>query len=283
MTTVLLPRDIDELWAMRSENPEAALYAGGTDLLVRRHAGYATAPCLICLERIEELRTIQTEDGVLRIGACATHSDCLESPLVARHAPVLIQALGHLGGPHIRNMGTIGGNVCTASPAGDTLPPLYALEAEVVLRSPGGERRMPLDRFVTGPGKTDLGADEILEHVRIPFGEQFSVHNFEKVGQRNAMAIAIVSLAAVARTGPRGVVEDIRLALGSVGPTVIRCEAAEQALTGRRLNMTALRDAAKLVRSTVRPIDDIRASAKYRREVAGNLLLRLSQLGLQNR
>lgn len=279
MNTVLLPQNLDELWRMRAENPGASLYAGGTDLLVRRRAGLVRPAALICLERIAELRSIYIDGDVLAIGACATHRECLESSEISRHAPVLAQALRQIGGPHIRNMGTIGGNICTASPAGDSLPPLYMLEAEVALRSPEGERRMPISQFIIGPGQNALNADEILDHVRIPLSREYSIQHFEKVGQRNAMAIAIVSLAAVVRTGARGIVEEARLALGSVGPTVLRCTEAEEALTGRRLSMTALREAGRRIRPVVRPIDDIRASAAYRREVAGSLPLRLSQVG----
>jgi CO/xanthine dehydrogenase FAD-binding subunit len=275
MKAVLLPRNMDEMWAMLADNPGAALMAGGTDLLVRLRKGLGRFDSGICLERLPELQTIHVERGILCIGACATHRACLDSPMVREHAPILARALGHLGGPQIRNMGTIGGNICTASPAGDSLPPLYALEAEIVLRSKTDERRLPVSAFILGPGRTALRSGEVLTQIRVPLADDFQVQHFEKVGQRNALAIAVVSLAALVRSGPRGIVQEARLALGSVGPTVIRPIEAEKVLVGRTLSSGALNQAAGLIRTAVSPINDIRATADYRRQVAGNLVLRL--------
>ncbi|EMG38004.1 aerobic-type carbon monoxide dehydrogenase, middle subunit CoxM/CutM-like protein [Desulfocurvibacter africanus PCS] len=278
MSRVLLPTSLGELWAIQGDEPGCAVFAGGTDLLVRKRAGIAQGDPLVCLERIPELREIQESNGLLRIGAGITHTACSASPLVIKHAPVLALALRRIGSPQVRNMGTMGGNICTASPAGDSLPSLHILKAEVVLRSRESERALPLADFIRGPGKTDLRPGEILTEVRIPSAVDFQVQHFEKVGQRNAQAIAVVSLAALVRLNRRGIVEEVRLALGSVGPTVVRPREAEEALAGRRLSLTALRQAAELVRSAVSPIDDIRATAAYRKEVAGNLLLRLAAL-----
>ncbi|EGJ50359.1 FAD binding domain-containing protein [Desulfocurvibacter africanus] len=278
MSLVLLPASLGELWAMLGDEPGCAVFAGGTDLLVRKRAGIAQGDPLVCLERIPELREIHESDGLLRIGAGITHTACSASPDVTKHAPVLALALRRIGSPQVRNMGTMGGNICTASPAGDSLPSLHILKAEVVLRSRESERALPLADFIRGPGKTDLRPGEILVEVRIPSAVDFQVQHFEKVGQRNAQAIAVVSLAALVRLNRRGIVEEARLALGSVGPTVVRPREAEEALAGRRLSLTALRQAAELVRSAVSPIDDIRATAAYRKEVAGNLLLRLAVL-----
>lgn len=275
MKAVLLPRDMDELWAMLADNPGAALMAGGTDLLVRVRKGLEQPDTVIILEGLPELRSIRVEHDRLCIGARATHQSCLDSPMVREYAPILAQALSRLGGPQIRNMGTLGGNICTASPAGDGLAPLYALEAEVVLRSRDAERRLSIADFIHGPNRTALWPGEILTEVRVPLADGFQVQRFEKVGQRKALAIAVVSLAALVRTGPRGIVQEARLALGSVGPTVIRPKEAEAALVGRKLSPSALNQAARLVRAAVRPMDDIRATADYRRQVAGNLLLRL--------
>jgi len=180
-----------------------------------------------------------------------------------------------LGSPPIRNMGTIGGNICTASPAGDTLPPLYVLAAEVELHGKAGIRRVPLHQFITGPGQTLLGAGEILTGIRIRKPPGVNHQRFTKVGQRQALACCIASLAALLEISAAGVVEAARLAWGSVGPTVVTSSAAEAALTGAVLSRESLDQAAVFARRDVAPIDDIRASAAYRREVAGNLLLRL--------
>lgn len=275
MKAVLLPRAMTELWVMLADYPAATFMAGGTDLLVRVRKDREQPAAIICLERLSELQAIHVEHGRLCIGACATHRVCLDSQKVRAHAPILAQALRHLGGPQIRNMGTIGGNICTASPAGDSLPPLYALASEVVLRSKDTERRLPIADFIHGPGRIALRSGEILAEIRAPLADGVQIQHFEKVGRRNALAIAVVSLAALVRTGPRGIVQEARLALGSVGLTVVRPVEAEKALLGRKLSPSALRQAARMVRAAVSPIDDIRATADYRRQVAGNLLLRL--------
>jgi len=174
----------------------------------------------------------------------------------------------------VRNQATLGGNICTASPAGDTLPALYVLEAQLELGSRTTTRTVPIQDFITGPGQTLLEPGEILSAIRIPLPPADSTQCFEKVGRRRALAISVASLAAMLRlTGKT--VREIRLAFGSLGPTVLRCPEAEHWLTGRELTPDNLRHAAGMVRQSVRPISDMRATADYRRQVAGNLTLRL--------
>ncbi|MDD5169637.1 MAG: FAD binding domain-containing protein [Syntrophales bacterium] len=205
-----------------------------------------------------------------------THAQLLGNALVREHLPILVNALRTLGSPLIRNMGTIGGNICTASPAGDTLPPLYALDAELELRSRKGERRQPLCTFITGPGGITLGEGEILTGIRVRKPCGFTIHHFEKVGERRSLACAIASMAALIKVTESGVIEAARLAWGSVAPTVVMSPETEGALIGQRLSAATLERAAEMIRKAVSPIDDVRASAAYRREVAGNLLLRLA-------
>lgn len=278
MKDVFLPRTLCELWRYWEDEPGAAVYAGGTDLLVQMRSRMANPSSLICLERIEDLRGIGEEGGFIRIGAGSTHAQLLESALVRQHLPVLAQALEVLGSPPIRNMGTIGGNICTASPAGDTLPPLYALDAEVELRRQDGGRRMALKDFIVGPGQTRIDKREVLAEVWVPKADAYNLQHYEKVGQRSALAVSIASLAALLRVSSAGLVEKVRLAWGSVGPTIVTCLAAEQALVGEKLTLESLQQAAALVRQTVAPISDVRADATYRRTLAGNLLLRLLEL-----
>jgi CO/xanthine dehydrogenase FAD-binding subunit len=172
-------------------------------------------------------------------------------------------------------MGTIGGNIVTASPAGDTLPPLHVLGAEVELLSAEGARRMSLSAFILGPGKTALKTGEILSAIWIPRPAGTAVQHFEKVGLRGAMACSVASLAALISLSASGTIESARLAWGSVGPTVMRAPAVEAALIGRPLAPKTLETLIPLVGEAITPIDDVRASAGYRRRVAGNLLLRL--------
>ncbi|MBF0527328.1 MAG: xanthine dehydrogenase family protein subunit M [Deltaproteobacteria bacterium] len=276
MREVFLPRTLDELWDLLLRRPEAVIYAGGTDVLVKLRAGLIAASGLICLERIEELKAVQDQGDEVYIGAATTHRTLLADPVIQEHFPVLIRALNVLGSPPVRNMGTIGGNLVTASPAGDTLPPLYVLDAEVEVRWGGGAKRLPLSQFILGPGRTSLGPGQLLTGVRLKKSADYNVHHFEKVGQRKALAIAVVSLAAVLKVSDSGLIEKARLAWGSVGPTVIRSAEVESALEGRMISRNTLTRAAALAQTAVSPIDDIRASGAYRRTVAGNLLLRLT-------
>lgn len=275
ISRVYLPGGLDELWELMEAEPEIALCAGGTDLLVRMKSGEVTSSGVICLDRIPELKGIEDHGAEVFIGAVATHNQILESESIATLLPALTSAISVLGSPQIRNMGTIGGNIVNASPAGDTLAPLHVLNAEVELMARGGSRRMPLASFVLGPGKVDLRPNEILTGVRIPKRPDFPIHHYEKVGKRKALACAIASMAATLRLSDDGTIEAIGLAWGSVGPTVVRAPEVEEMLAGRRLDLETLRKAARVVEETVRPIDDIRASANYRKVVAGRLLFRL--------
>jgi CO/xanthine dehydrogenase FAD-binding subunit len=279
MRTVRLPGSLSELWELLDETPDAMVYAGGTDLLVKMRGGLVNPGSLICLERVEELKGVIDLGGSIRIGACTTHTQLLNDPPIRNSFPVLKQALSVLGSPLVRNMGTIGGNLCTASPAGDTLPPLYALGAEVELKSRRGARQMRIADFITGPGKTRLGDGEILAAIHVAKPPASCVHHFEKVGLRNALACSVVSLAALLDLSPDGVVKDVALAWGSVGPTIISSPEAEAALRGGKLTREALHEAARLTREAVSPITDLRADADYRRTVAANLLFRLALVG----
>ncbi|RJQ58075.1 MAG: xanthine dehydrogenase family protein subunit M [Desulfobacteraceae bacterium] len=275
MRPVFLPVSLDELWEILSDHPEAALYAGGTDLLVRVGKRLSSPPALVCLERIGSLKGVREEGNRVWLGACSTHTRLLENPLIRRHFPVLTKALETLGSPHIRNMGTIGGNIVTASPAGDTLPPLYVLGAQLEIRSASSTRFISIADFVKGPGKTDLSRGEIVTGVWLNKEPAYRIHHYEKVGQRNAQAIAVVNMAALLDLSGTGRIEKARLSWGSVGPTVISSVAVENFLMGKYLSADVLTEAAPLVQTAVRPIDDVRASASYRREVSGNLLMRL--------
>jgi xanthine dehydrogenase FAD-binding subunit len=275
MSLVFLPKTMEDLWTLKSEHPEAVVYAGGTDLLVKRRLGLADSSTLICLERLDTLKGVEDLGEEVWIGAATTHSDLLGHSLIRIHFPILTQALQALGSPLIRQMGTLGGNVVSASPAGDTLPPLYVLGAEVELQTLSQKRRISITDFIQGPGQTVLSGGEILSGVYIRKQPEFTIHHFEKVGRRRALAIALVSLAAIMEIGSDGLIRKARLAWGSMGPTVVTYPAAEELLPGNPLCFEVLEKAASQIRAMVSPIDDVRASAEYRRQVAGNLLIRL--------
>ena len=279
MEMVVLPESLAGLWEACRRFPAAVFSAGGTDLLVQLRAGRRPEPeVLIGLKRVPELREITVCEAEVAIGAAATQAEIVSRLAAGSELPLLVAALGHIGSPQIRNMGTLGGNLVTASPAGDSLPALYLYDAEVELWRPDGKRRIKVAEFITGPGRTGLAAGEIVGRILLPRAFRWSGHYFEKVGLRRALAIAVVSLAALWRLDGEGRVAEMRLAWGSLGPTIVRLPEVEDFLLGKPLSRESLAAAGVLVRERVRPIDDIRASAAYRREVAARLLLRLAQI-----
>lgn len=280
MSRVLLPSTQGDLWTMLADHPQAALYAGGTDLLVLRRQGLIQADTLICLERVEDLRLIEPSGDQLFLGATATLQHLLDNPLVNQHFGVLAQALARLGSPPVRHVGTLGGNLATASPAGDTLPPLYVLGAEVELRSASGNRRVAIEDFILGPGQTALASREIIAGVWLDMKHSFNLHHFEKVGARKALAIAMASLAAAIRLSDDGLVQEARLAWGSVGPKVVSSPELNRMLRGQPLTRPVLAELGARARELATPISDLRASADYRLALVGNLPLRLATLSM---
>lgn len=273
---LFFPVTIEELLAVQEQQPDARIMAGGTDLMVALRHGPQDERTIIGLERIDELRRIdELPDNGVSIGAAVTFSSIAASRLLKARYPLLTQAAATVGGPAIRTMASIGGNIVTASPAADSLPALYLLDARLELRSATGRRTVAIDGFISGPRRTTLQPGEIISRIILPPAAAWNLQLFEKVGRRKSLAIAVASLAALLRLSDDGSVAEARFAWGSVGPTVLRCPAAEAVLTGQPLHEALLQEATALVREAVSPIDDIRASAEYRRTVAGNLLLRL--------
>jgi CO/xanthine dehydrogenase FAD-binding subunit len=281
MTEVLLPRSLEELWDVLDKHQETAVYAGGTDLLVRLRAGLAKPSCLVCLERIEGLKGVHDSGEETLIGAATTHSDILEHSVIKQHFPIMTKALSVLGSPPIRHMGTIGGNIVTASPAGDSLPPLYSLAAEVEIRSKNSSRRAALSDFILGPGKVDFKRGEILTRILLKRSPKWTIHHYEKVGRRKTQACAVASMAALVQISKTGSIERARLAWGSVGPTVVTSREIEDALVGQPISLETFKNVSHLVSNAVSPIDDIRASAEYRRVVAAALIQRLAEYDLR--
>lgn len=278
MGEVYLPGSLREVFDLLSGEPEALLYAGGTDLFVRLSLEEGSDKPLVCLERVEELKGIGDHGDEIRIGGCTTHSELIRSRLVKEHFPLLMHAARRIGAPAVRNMGTIGGNICTASPAGDTLPPLYIFDALVELCSAGRARRVPISEFLTGPGQTALERGEVLSAVCLKKDHGCTFFHFEKVGQRKAMAISVASFAFAAGINGDGMIRKARCAFGSVAPTVFTSNDIDRCFVDKPMDEDTLRQAALLVRSEVSPISDVRASEGYRRSVAGNLVMRLEDL-----
>ncbi len=284
MTEVFLPEDLDELWRCLSETPDAFVFAGGTDLLVKRRAGLVDRRRrLVGLERIPALRGVRETGDEIWIGATTTHESIAADCRIQGRLPVLVKAIDVLGSPAIRAMGTLGGNICTASPAGDTLGPLHALDAQLELVNSARTRRLALRDFIAGPGRTHLEPGEILAGVCVRVPRDIQVWHFEKVGLRNALACSLVNLTALLGLSADGLVTRASLAWGSVGPCIVSSDAVERCLIGRPITLEVLKEAASLARTAVSPISDVRADAAYRRAVAGNLLYRLLDTASQSR
>lgn len=278
MKRVESPHTLEELWQVLEELPKASLMAGGTDLLVYlRDKGHRMD--LILLERIAELQHLDQQDGELVIGSMVTHQQLLDSPIIKKHLPVLGQAVSVLGSPPIRHMATIGGNICSASPAGDLLPPLYLLEARLVLKSKFESRTVPIREFILGPSQTVLAKGEILAEIRVPVPVPVSttegISTYCKVGQRKALAISVVSMAACLEIDCDGIVREAKFAWGSVGPKIMVFPELDKYLLGKKLGKDSLRELGTMFASRVTPIDDLRASAEYRRVLVANLPLKL--------
>jgi len=265
---VEIARTLDDALAFLASRDDAEPIAGGTDLMVEMNFGRHRPKAVVAIDRIEELRQILVSKGGVRLGGGVTYSRMLKEDI---RSPAMQQAARTVGSPQIRNAGTIGGNLGTCSPAGDTLPVLAALDATVVLLSTSGLRRVPFTEYMTGPKKTVRRRDELV--IAAEWDDAGEAQVFMKAGTRNAMVIAIASLALVVDGRRRRV----GIALGSCGPTIIRASEAERFAEGlmdeagwarRRVpSDAALAELGSRVAAAARPIDDVRGTAAYRRHV----------------
>jgi OHCU decarboxylase len=269
---LVAPRDLPSVLLLLAKEPGAWLpIAGGTDLMVQYAAGHLTARKLVSIWNLPELRRIEILPGEIRAGAGCTYTDLIENVTVNREFPLLTSAARWTGGVANQNRGTLGGNIVNASPAADSLPALLVYGAELILVSVRGERRSPYENFHTGYRKTRCAADEVIQFICLP--RRFSDYRAytRKIGARNAQAISKVCLAALGKiTG--GVIEDIRMAVGSVAPIPFRLTETEKIVRGKRIDPELILLAKETAAREIQPIDDIRSSAKYRRAVTANLV-----------
>ena len=273
---VLLPDTVEEAVAHLARVPSATVLAGGTDLMVEVNDGHRRPSDAVVVNRISELRSWRhdPQTATVTIGAAVTYSEMLAGPLAAM-VPALAQAARTVGSPQIRNAGTLGGNLGTCSPAGDGLPVLSALGADVELASAAGRRRVPVGEFMVGVKRTALGPGELIASVTLPVVDGWQ--GYAKVGVRNAMVIAVASACVVLDRPQR----TVAVALGSVGPTIVRCPDAESQLAAvldwstLEAPNSELDRFAELVSQASRPITDHRSTAEYRRHAVGVLARRL--------
>jgi CO/xanthine dehydrogenase FAD-binding subunit len=263
---VIIPESVEGAVQALAEHPGATVLAGGTDLMVEVNDGRRSPDRIVSVARIAELGRVRVDDGFLDIGAAATFAQ-LELDPVAQFAPALAYAARTVGSPQIRNAATIGGNLATASPAGDSLPVLLALGASVVAAGPGGRRTVPIADFFTGPKRSVLRAGELVVAVRVPIRR--GPQDYLKVGVRNAMVIAVASLAISVDLDAR----TMSVGLGSVGPTPLAARdacawaAARATWTEDGVDMTDddVNEFGDRVAAAAQPIDDHRSTAQYRR------------------
>jgi len=283
--TYVQPTSLDEaLQLLRQHAGQARIVAGGTDVLVELQRGVKPTATLIDITRLRELKYVRYDGDMIRIGGLATHNDVIASDACVRHALPLAQACWEVGAPQIRTRATIAGNLITASPANDTITPLMALDAEVLLLSAAGERVVPLCDFYAGFRKTVLQPDELLREIRLPTLSEHQRGLFLKLGLRRAQAISVIDIAIVLTLGEAGCgmpdrkstphppIAEACITLGCLAPTIVRAPTAEAYLRGKQLSPEVCAEAGRLACADVSPIDDVRGSAGYRLTTLANLV-----------
>lgn len=259
----------DALQLLSQYGHRARIVAGATDLMLELERGQRKGvDTLVDITRIESLDQITLrEDGMIHLGPLVTHNQCVASRLIWEFAYPLAQAAWEVGSPQIRNRGTVAGNLITASPANDTITPLMALRAQVILESVRGRRTVPLRGFYTGVRQTVMDTDEMLTGIVFPALTPDQRGFFIKFALRRAQAISLVNLAVVVKL-ENDIIRDAQITLGAVAPTIVNAVDAENYLTGRKLTDEVIEKAAELTLNAIRPINDVRASASYRRAMS---------------
>ena len=274
---VFIPSSLAEATQLLTNNPDAHLLTGGTDMMVEVNFNHRHPETVIALRNIPEIQqwSVDTASGLVHIGSSVPYAT-MEHGELAQALPALAKAARTVGSPQIRAAGSIGGNLGTCSPAGDSLPVLSALDAVVHLRSDTSSRSVSFAEFMVGPKKNSRMANEIITGVSIPMTNGWQ--GYAKVGVRNAMVISVASVCLAIHDGK------VRVALGSVGPTIIRCSESEAWINSvglENVNQSIAKEFGEHVRAESRPIDDHRSTAEYRRHAVGVLAARLLLRGVQ--
>jgi len=272
---IFFPRDEEELFEYLDEG--SRILNGGTDVMVRSRTGRFPVKKLVSLDKINNLTGIVDEGDSVRILSKTTYSELINHPLIQENYPILIKACSEIGSTQIRNKGTLAGNIANASPAADGSLALYLLDALVVIHHKGGQKTIRLEDFIKGPGQTLLESGDYIHSIIIPKLAENATHYFNKVGQRKAMAISIASMGAVYSL-KKGMFLNLKIAFGSLGPTVIRADSIEAAARGMPFNEDTAEKLAAMTAAVVSPITDVRASAEYRGKVASNLVIGMFNL-----
>jgi carbon-monoxide dehydrogenase medium subunit len=273
------PETLPEAFQLMERHGTAARYiAGGTDILIRIKRKVIEPSVLISLRGVGDLKGILANQG-LSLGSMTLLREVEREPGIARDYPALSQAVGWLANPQIRNVATVGGNLCNAAPSADCAPPLLVLEATATVAGPGGERKVPLSDFFTGPGETCMGPSEVMTSLHIPRPEKGTGMASQKIG-RTAQDIAIANAAALL-VMENGTCRKCRLAVGAVAPTPLRLTAVETEVEGREIGPDLLDHVKNLVQEAVRPITDVRSTQEYRRHISGVLVKKAIAMALE--
>jgi len=276
------PRSLeDALEFLGDHGPETAILAGGTDLMIAVRKGVLPSKYVLDVSRLEQTRVIVKDDGLLRIGATATFTEIIESPLVQELAPVLVTACRLIGSVQIRNAGTIGGNVANASPAADGVPPLLVHNASAVVRGRSFQRIIPVEELIVGPYRTLLGRGELITYFLLEPAIAGQRQSFQRVARRRALAIARINVAAIGSIDSRGQVEDLRISAGSVTPSPARMRTAEEFLVGKKPDVELIHEAAGLVSREMIRLSGVRQSTEYKQPAVEGLVTKaLSEMFL---
>jgi CO/xanthine dehydrogenase FAD-binding subunit len=260
--------------AILLQDGNSTILAGGTDLIPRMRRKQFSPDRLVDISKLTDLRTISRAGNLIKIGSLVTHAELIDSALLQQYAPLLVQAAKTIGCQQTRQRGTLGGNLANASPAADTAPALFALNAKVNITSIHTDRSIQLNKFFLSPGKTCLTPSEYIVSIEfdIPTGQWGT--DYIKLGKRNGMAIAIASVAVYLEADPNGFLRQVRLAFGSVAPTPVRCSTTENLLSGKKASPDLFEQVSEEIQHEIYPIDDIRATKAYRQHASQIILNR---------
>lgn len=268
---------IAEAVELLKEHPDARIISGGSDVLIKIREGKFAGTSLVCIRDIREIKGIERmESGDIYIGAGTVFSHITNDPVIQRWIPVLGEAVDQVGGPQVRNIGTVGGNICNGAVSADSVPTLFSLNAMLRLSDGKGGRTVPIRQFYLGPGRVDLQPGEILTHIVIPEREYMGYYgHYIKYSMRNAMDIATLSCSVVSKTDvSQGILEDIRITFGVAAPVPFRCDKTEAALKGMPVGEELYDTIEKMVREEIHPRDSWRASREFRLQIGGEIARR---------
>lgn len=270
-------KSVDEAAALLREYPDTRIISGGSDVLIKIREGKMAGTSLVCIRDIKEIQGVSKKDnGDIYIGAGTTFSHITNDPVIQKCIPVLGEAVDQVGGPQIRNIGTIGGNICNGAVSADSAPTVFSLNALLRIEDGNGGRTVPVKEFYLGPGRVDLKRGEILTHVIIPAKEYQGYHgHYIKYSMRKAMDIATLSCSVVSRVDTeKNILEDVRITFGVAAPVPFRCEKTEAALKGMSVSEELYQTIEESVRQEISPRDSWRASREFRLQIGGEIAKR---------